>query len=144
MTENDWWDSLQPKLRPFGRFVRVENPADPGTPDVYWSLPLPVVRNTSGWMELKYLDAPPVRDDTPIIVPTLTLDQVTWAEAEETVGGRSYLLLRMGKGMWMFGPTGIRILYDRMWTRKRLRNQDGLARLVEKTSEIVRCLKTGI
>lgn len=135
------WDYTGQRLRPFGRVIRVENPACPGTPDVYYVFPSSTGART-GWMENKHLDKRPTTY-TPLLIPTLTLAQVTWAEDEVKAGGRSTLLLRVGKAFFLLAPRVIRGVYNRQLTYDILKqhaiyySERGF-----KAAELVRCLKS--
>lgn len=95
-------------LSPYGRLVRVENPAAPGTPDVYYSFP----GGRRGWIELKHLDDWPMRHDTPIRIPHLTLDQVMWMEEETRMGGRAFLLLQIRRHYLLLLPPTVRLVWS--------------------------------
>ena len=108
MTEAALWTTTRGALSPYGRLVRVENPATPGTPDVYYSFP----GGRRGWIELKHLDEWPARFDTPIRIPHLTLDQVMWMEEEVRMGGRAFLLLQVEQCYMLVLPKHARLIFD--------------------------------
>jgi hypothetical protein len=64
----------------------VENPVHPGTPDIAY---------VGGWIELKKLDAWPVRAKTNVRLDHYTLQQRAWARIHRHRGGQSYWLLRV-------------------------------------------------
>lgn len=85
-------------MTPYGRIVRVENgSACAGTPDLYYNL-----KGKTGWIEGKHLDTLPTTNRTPIIIPTLTVEQVNWLTDEADAGGRAFLLLRGGRSLLLF------------------------------------------
>lgn len=99
-TETQLWTFLTPRMVPYGRIVRVENGATvAGTPDLYYNL-----KGHSGWIEGKHLDALPTTNRTPIIIPTLTIEQINWLTDEADAGGRSFLFLRGGRSLMLFEP----------------------------------------
>ena len=68
-------------LKDYDAFA-VENPANPGTPDVSY---------VEGWIELKQLDAWPAREDTPVRIEHYTPQQrirVAWIPPERAVQRR--------------------------------------------------------
>jgi hypothetical protein len=66
----------------------VENPVHPGTPDIAF---------IGGWIELKKLDAWPVRPTTKVRLDHYTLQQRAWARVHHHRGGKSFWLLRVQK-----------------------------------------------
>ena len=64
----------------------VENPVYPGTPDISF---------IGGWIEMKKLDAWPVRPTTKVRLDHYTLQQRAWARIHHHRGGQSYWLLRV-------------------------------------------------
>ena len=77
-------------LRPLNG-VPVENPAQPGTPDINY---------VEGWLELKQLHSWP-RDPLGIVrVPHFTPQQRNWLKLRRLKGGRAFLLLQV-KEEWL-------------------------------------------
>lgn len=66
--------------------ISVENSAYPGTPDINYLY---------GWIELKQVDAWPVRDTTPLRVDHMRPEQRIWLRARWRAGGAAYVLLRV-------------------------------------------------
>lgn len=112
-TESQLWTFLNPRMRPYGRIVRVENGSVcAGTPDIYYNL-----KGHTGWIEGKHLDGLPTIPRTPIHIPTLTIKQVNWLKDEVAAGGRAYLLLRGGRTLFLLGPDAAEeIFYRRLPT----------------------------
>tara|TARA_R110000868_G_scaffold148839_3_gene371023 strand:- start:7114 stop:7566 length:453 start_codon:yes stop_codon:yes gene_type:complete len=71
--------------------MAVENPACPGTPDVYYM---------HGWVELKEADDWPVRPTTPLRLKHFTKQQRVWAKTHILKGGVSTVLLKVGRLEW--------------------------------------------
>ncbi len=97
MTESSQiWTRTREHLSPFGKLVRVENPADPGTPDVCYLLRrYPRVPPVCGWLELKLVPAWPARRSTPLVIDHLTREQVNWATSWALTGGRVFALVQV-------------------------------------------------
>jgi hypothetical protein len=117
------WDYMRKKLGPYGRFTRIENSCGIGTPDIAYTIRVPrdpLSRGVSGWIELKYLPLLPMRQDTPVHVPSLQLAQVQWLEDEAKAGGRAWVLLQAGKIYVLLNPAVTRDLYERRLTTKDL------------------------
>jgi len=68
--------------------VAVENPCQPGTPDVNY---------VEGWIELKWLRAWPVNPETPVRLEHYTKQQKIWAYRRRRVGGQCWFLLQCGR-----------------------------------------------
>lgn len=99
-TETQLWTFLNPRMAPYGRIIRVENgSACAGTPDIYYNL-----KGHTGWIEGKHLDNLPSTNKTPIIIPTLTIEQINWLTDEHGAGGRAFLLLRGSRTLLLFEP----------------------------------------
>ncbi len=77
-------------LKDFDAFA-VENPANPGTPDVSY---------VEGWIELKQLDEWPVREDTPVKIVHYTPQQKIRARKRWKRGGNVFWLLQV-KNDWL-------------------------------------------
>lgn len=65
----------------------VENPVNPGCPDV---------ECLRGWVELKYAPAWPKQPDTPLRLPKYKQHQRNWLRRRWNAGGGAWLLLRVG------------------------------------------------
>jgi len=99
------------------RLVRVENgAAGPGTPDVYYRL----LTGEAGWLELKEHPEWPARESTPLRLPSLSLEQVMWLEAEAAANGRAHVLLQVAERRLLLDPATVRGVYARELTRAAL------------------------
>lgn len=137
-TESQLWTFLTPRMTPYGRIVRVENGATvAGTPDIYYNL-----KGKTGWIEGKHLDALPIGNRTPIIIPTLTIEQVNWLSDEKHAGGRAFLLLRGGRRLLLFAPTDVKTIFYRKLTMPGALTVAKFMSTVErfKPAEFYRCL----
>lgn len=105
MTEkNQVWGNIRPKLTPYGRWDRVENPIVPGMPDVNGC-----VRGAEGWLEAKLGDREGTRPSK------LVLDQVLWIERQWLAGGKAWMLVlyERPKRVWcMYDDLGVRELWE--------------------------------
>lgn len=129
MSERALWDLIRPKLSPFGALERIENRCGKGTPDVSYVLSLPGRPPVEGRIETKHLDAWPKRETTLITIDCLTKDQVLWHEAWEGAGGRTCVLLRVGKGanadFLFMSPATTRMIYQKDLTKDLLLDMCG-------------------
>ena len=100
-------------LRKAGLDARpVENPVDPGFPDVEY---------IGGTLELKAVDAWPKRESTPLRLDHYTKEQRIWHERRAHKGGRIHVLLQVGPEFLLFhGPVAANHLgeepRDRLYT----------------------------
>lgn len=82
MTESNQVNgAVRRHLGPLGHWVRIESATELGIPD--WSYAL---RHGEGWLEAKLV--PPSRR----CPPTVTREQIMWAERRTAAGGRWHLL----------------------------------------------------
>jgi len=82
--------------------MRVENPVNPGTPDVFY-----VVDGAGGWAELKYRRVPPTHSDT-LLFPQfsgLHKTQVAWWLNFIYHRGRGVLFIGVGPWTYAMSPT---------------------------------------
>ena len=75
------------KLPPQTHQVRVENPANPGTPDLNCCLD-----GIEFWIEFKQVKTLPKRLETPVFTGCLEPHQALWAKLRTRAGGRSYVV----------------------------------------------------
>lgn len=66
--------------------ISVENPAHPGTPDINCAL---------GWLELKVIDAWPVRPNTVVKIKHFTPQQRVWLLRRWRCDRRAWMLLKV-------------------------------------------------
>ena len=106
-SESALWDMVRGTWTPHMRLVRIENRLELGTPDVYYNA---IGRN--GWLELKHVPAWPARKTTKVVIDHLTLEQITWAEAELKAGGRMWYLLQAERTYLLLTPAVAREIYE--------------------------------
>lgn len=137
-SEQALWQWVKRHFNKFGFWERIENNLARGTPDLHYC-----INGSAGWIELKQLEAWPMRETTKVQVPTLTIYQRTWHEEYAKQSGRSWLLLRVGmRDYLLFAGSDVKRIGD--YTRAKLY---GLARFTWKhqlgrlaTSQVVRLL----
>lgn len=86
----------QKVLMPLGAFA-VENPANPGTPDVNYSSP-------GGWLELKKVLKRPARKTTPIRVEHFRQEQRVFIEWMVDHGHEVWVVLQLERDWFVFPP----------------------------------------
>tara|TARA_R110000824_G_scaffold40192_12_gene120749 strand:+ start:888 stop:1298 length:411 start_codon:yes stop_codon:yes gene_type:complete len=86
MSEKNFWTLIRNNL-PLTMY-RVENRVAQGMPDVHY-----IRESNSGWIELKYVDNWPKKR----FVSGLRLNQAMWATKYVLNGGRSWVLIRVGR-----------------------------------------------
>ena len=93
MSESHMRKRVVQMLRPLDGMA-VENPAQPGTPDVNY---------VEGWIELKKLPKwPKVGDNHPILVSHFTPQQRNWLMLRRRKNGRAFMLLQVGRDWLLF------------------------------------------
>ncbi len=88
--ESAVWRSLKKKLPP-GHVQRVENPANPGTPDVN-----AFIQGVEFWAELKQVPSAPKLENTPVFTGCLKPQQALWHVLRQRAGGRSFIVGYVG------------------------------------------------
>lgn len=83
--------------------VRVENPANPGTPDINY---------VEGWVELKYAENWPKDKTKPLKIRHFRPEQKVWIRKRRMAHGQVFLLLKVGKMEWLLfeGETAVALL----------------------------------
>jgi hypothetical protein len=78
---------------------RVENASGVGTPDlsIAWGSV-----GLDGHLELKWRNAPPVRDLTPVVIDSIMPEQRLWWRQRAVAGGNIKVLLRLGVTYYLF------------------------------------------
>jgi hypothetical protein len=105
LPEQRLYDWLARKIAPVAMLERVENRVKKDTPDLYLSTthgqalrPRPL----QGWIELKSLDAFPVRATTAVRLPNWTNGQRYWALRHRSSGGWTWLVVQVGQEVFVF------------------------------------------
>lgn len=84
------WASLKKAMGSRWHAQRHEDVLAQGIPDVSYG-----ASGVQGWIELKCLEAWPVRPDTVVKIDHLTQEQRAWLYLRGKAGGRTWLLLRV-------------------------------------------------
>lgn len=105
--ESSFWDDLRGVL-PKGHYVRVENPCDPGTPDVSFCLDVgKLIDPVEGWIELKYTDKLPLEH------PVLATQKI-WIRKRLRYGGNILFAVGIGRQAFFIPGAAAPTLND--WT----------------------------
>jgi len=105
LPEQKLYDWLVRKIGHTSMLERVENRVKKDTPDLYFSTkasPATDDRPLSGWIELKCLDAFPVKATTTVKLPHWTTGQRYWAIRHRTCGGNTWLVVQVGDEVFVF------------------------------------------
>jgi len=89
-----------------GDVTNHEDRFQEGIPDASYGL-----ENVNGWVEHKYLKSWPKRATT-LVNPGIKKTQVLWIEPRQKTGGRCFLLIGVGKEIFLFSGDNARVLYD--------------------------------
>lgn len=92
MSENALWQALRKNMR-WQEATRHEEAFQSGVADVSF-----VAGGRHGWLELKFLPEWPHRAGTVVRIEHFTEDQRRWLAAKGKEGGRTWLLLQIGRG----------------------------------------------
>ena len=74
------------KFPPKCHHIRVENPANPGTPDLNYCM-----EKVEGWVEFKQVKALPKQADTPVFTGCLSPQQILWHMKRAMAKGKAYI-----------------------------------------------------
>lgn len=120
------WAVLKKHFDGEGDWVRVENPASPGTPDVNYcwvdqSTPAPHYQpRHEGWMELKIIAKLPAEGRI-FRVPHFRPEQRVWIERRSRAGGNVWMLVRVREpALWIL-LSGAFVKYVNVVTVARLK-----------------------
>lgn len=83
--ESRFWKKLKKQFEK-GHVVRVENPANPGTPDVN-----ACIDGVEFWSEQKQVPKLPKLPTTPVFTGCLRPEQVLWHILRNRAGGRTFI-----------------------------------------------------
>jgi hypothetical protein len=108
MSEHRLWQWLRDRL-PVGHSTRIESEAEPGFPDVHFTLQHGKVKGLSVTLELKYADGP---KKTPL-KGKLRTAQAIWWRREIEVGGIGWVVVELPGKQVFFIPGEY---YDRLDT----------------------------
>jgi hypothetical protein len=106
--EQAMWQRLQPLLKPYGHFERVENAFGSGMPDVNYC-----VQGHEGWIELKARERWPRLPTDPVVLAHYTPEQRRWARRRVRAGGTVWWLLRADMEHVLLPGMVAADLYDR-------------------------------
>lgn len=140
-TDGGLWTYLQPRLKPFGRWNRIENMIDKGTPDLSYTLATGGHKVFTGWLELKYEPRPPVHQTTPFRLESLTLEQVIWQEDEVKAYGRCHTLARVGPWFLLMDVVLLRKVFKLRVLFEEAKAEALYVTTDFKPAELVRCLR---
>jgi hypothetical protein len=107
LPEQKLYDWLVRKVGHVALLERVENRVKKDTPDLYFATKAHCLpdRPLTGWIELKVLDAFPVKATTTVKLPHWTNGQRYWALRHRTHGGNTWLVVQVGDEVFLLnGP----------------------------------------
>lgn len=109
MSEKLMWASLQKAIGIYWDAQRHEDVLAQGLPDVSFGC-----AGRNGWIELKYIEAWPKKEDTIVRIKHFTPQQKAWLLRRQKMGGCCWLLLRVGAtNDWLiFHPLKARFVGD--------------------------------
>lgn len=92
--EKSLWRTLQKNMKGRWEADRVENPANPGTPDVFYSIEW-ALGSSVGWIELKYIPEWPKRKSTALKIDHFTVQQKSFFKRHGKRDTNIYMLLQV-------------------------------------------------
>jgi hypothetical protein len=100
--ESGTWTRFRDGLRGRGRFRRMENALERGTPDCSFVVPLPGTVAAEGWVEFKQ-GQPPKRETTAVFKSQhgLSPEQIDWIAEHVALGGRAWIFAQVGQRLYL-------------------------------------------
>lgn len=130
------WGIERRALARYGAIYRIENRVAPGMPDVVYC-----IAGFTGFIENKEESRWP-RPTHPLIISTLTLDQVLWHESWVRAGGTVHLMLQLGRDYLLFAPPATRAIFERRVLGRDIESVASvLGRRAFPTTAVLRCLR---
>ncbi len=135
-SESSLWNTVQRNMKQYWMSQRIENLADAGIPDVYFTL-----RNNGigGWIELKHSHEWPKRETTPLKIDHFTKHQRSWLRRHGRTGGNIWLLLQVDRDYFLLtweealniGKWQRAIYFDRVSSKRVWRNRINYSEFLE-------------
>lgn len=101
-SEASLWNTLRKNMKDRWKATRVENPAAPGTPDVYYTLTDTIWGHPMGWLELKHAHSWPKRESTILSVDHFTPQQRMFIRIHGKIGANVKLLIQVERDYLLF------------------------------------------
>lgn len=101
MHESSFWRSIKTGLQKASNnkiyLQRIEDKLSSGLPDVHFCY-----KGKTGWIELKQLPEYPIKIDTSIKIPHLTIHQKQWHKNYYEAQGKSFALIKIKRDSYLF------------------------------------------
>ena len=97
-SEASLWNTLRKNMKGKWEADRVENPASPGTPDVYYTM---LHNSAMGWIELKHAHEWPKRPTTPLKIEHFTKQQRSFIRRHGKAGANVSVLLQVERDYFL-------------------------------------------
>jgi len=97
-SERSLYKTINKNMKSYWEVQRVENLVGPGTPDLYYTLN----KESTGWIELKYLESWPTHGSTVVRINHYTPQQRNWIKRFGSNGANVFLLLQVEKDYLIF------------------------------------------
>lgn len=98
-SESSLWSTLRKNMKEYWEPERVENPAGPGTPDVYITMK---ANGKMHWIELKHVHKYPKRATTIIKVDHFSPQQKSFIRRHSKYGGSVWVMIQIEKDYFFF------------------------------------------
>lgn len=98
MSENALWNTVRNNMKKYWIPQRIENLAEAGIPDVYYTMKLD---GSGGWIELKHVPSWPKRETTALKIKHFTKEQMAWIRKHGRAGARVFVLLQVERDYFL-------------------------------------------
>lgn len=119
-SERSLWKTVQTNMLEYWVATRVENPAGPGTPDVYFTL---LEKKRMGWIELKHVHNWPKRAATTIKIKHFTPQQRLFLKIHGEAGANVTVLLQVERDYFLLEWELALDLHDGLLTQADLKEK---------------------
>lgn len=97
-SEGSLWKTVRKNMKGHWQPTRVENPANPGTPDIYFTMKK---NSAMGWIELKHVPEWPKRETTTLKIKHFTPQQRVFIKVHGELGANIYVLLQVARDYFL-------------------------------------------
>ncbi len=115
-SENALWQTFKRNMSVFGRFDRHEDKLSLGVPDISYCI---FNGASKGWIELKYVEAPPKRASTIFRIDHFTREQKAWLRGRGESGDNCWVFLQMGREYYLFDWASAQLINTLPWFETR-------------------------
>jgi len=116
-SESSLWSTFKRNMAAFGEFDRHEDRLNLGVPDVSYIM---LGGIAGGWIELKHVHKPPVRERTIFKIKHFTKEQKFWLRRRGKAGDKCWVLLQVGADYFLYDWKQAQLINTLTWAETQL------------------------